>query len=231
MSSIQRVFRHINQINLWESGESISGRGSELACTESLRSTLTKLLRDRGIRSMLDAPCGDFNWMSRMSLTDICYLGIDVVPELVESNSQRYSNPTLQFQLGDITQDELPQQDLIFCRDCLVHLPLRSGCQALSQFYKSGSRYLLATTYSSITVNRDSPTGSWRPLNLCLPPFNLPAPLELIPDPSDDTGANSDKSMGLWDLTTLSPPQLPLFDSPWVVLTDWIRRYWPSWQL
>lgn len=231
MSAIQRVFRHINQVNLWESAESVSGRGSELALTESLRSTLAKLLQDRGIRSMLDAPCGDFNWMSRVPLADIDYLGIEVIPELVESNSQRYSNPALKFQVGDLTQDELPQRDLIFCRDCLVHLPLRSGCQALLQFYKSRSPYLLVTTYPSVTINRDSPTGSWRPLNLCLPPFNLPVPLELIPDPSDDTGANPDKSMGLWDLTALSAPLVPRFESPYVALIGWIRRYWPSWQL
>lgn len=229
---MKRVFSHIRRVNLWESAESASGRGSELSCTESIRSALPMLFEKFGITSMLDAPCGDFNWMQHVPLTGIHYTGMDVVPELIDRNQQRYSTATVRFLSGDITRDALPSVDLILSRDCLVHLSLRDGCCALRQFQQSGSRYLLVTTYPATTQNRDAPTGSWKPLNLCRPPFNLPEPLMLLPDPSDDTGANPDKAMGLWDLRTLTLPPVPRWSSPDVILTTLVRRYFdPSWRL
>jgi SAM-dependent methyltransferase len=229
---MQRVFRHIRQVNLWQSQESASGRGSELACTASLRAALPGLFQQFEITSILDAPCGDFNWMRHVPLAAIAYTGMDVVSELIERNQQQYAAPSVQFVVGDITQDALPSVDLIISRDCLVHLPLRDGCRALRQFQQSGSRYLLATTYPHTSVNRDAPTGSWKPLNLCQPPFNLSAPLLLLPDPSDDTGSNPDKSMGLWELPTLVPPAVPHWSSPQVLWTSFVRRYVnPSWKL
>lgn len=229
---MQRIFTHINQVNLWESIESASGRGSELATTVAIRTVVLELLAQFGINSILDAPCGDFNWMRHIPLNGITYTGIDVVSEMIEKNQVNYGNATIQFMTGDITKDSLPQADLIICRDCLVHLPLRDGCLALRQFQQSGSRYLLTTTYPATTQNRDAAVGSWKPLNLCLPPFSLPTPLMIFSDPSDDTGANPDKSIGLWDLQKMILPTIPHWSSPQVMLTTFVRRHFnPAWKL
>lgn len=229
---MKRVFSHIRRVNLWESSESASGRGSELACTESIRAVLPMLFEKFSITSMLDAPCGDFNWMQHVPLAGIQYTGMDVVPELIDRNQQRYGTATIRFLQGDITRDSLPPVDLIMSRDCLVHLSLKDGCRALNQFKQSGSRYLLLTTYPETQTNKDAPTGSWKPLNLCLPPFNLSPPLMLLPDPSDDTGANPDKSIGLWDLYAMTPPPIPRWSSSDVIFTTLVRRYFnPSWRL
>jgi len=229
---MKRVFSHIRQVNLWQSTESVSGRGSELDCTASIRSALPLLFEKFGITSMLDAPCGDFNWMQHVPRSGIQYTGMDVVPELIDRNQQRYGTATTRFVSGDITRDTLPTVDLIMSRDCLVHLSLQDGCRALNQFKQSGSCYLLVTTYPETQKNKDTPTGSWKPLNLCRPPFNLPSPLMLLPDPSDDTGANPDKAMGLWDLRTMTAPAIPHWSSPDVMLTTFVRQYFnPSWRL
>lgn len=228
---MRRVFSHIRQVNLWQSAESASGRGSELACTETIRSTLPRLFEKLGVRSMIDAPCGDFNWMRYVPLDGITYTGIDVVPELIERNQRNYGTDLIQFVASDITEAALPAVDLIMCRDGLVHLPLRDGCRALQNFKTSGSRYLLATTYPNTVQNRDTPVGSWRALNLLLPPFNLPEPLMLFSDPSDDTGANPDKSIGLWSLEAIDPV-VPRWHSLSVNFTNFVRRYFnPSWKL
>jgi SAM-dependent methyltransferase len=229
---MQRVFDHIRRVNLWQSQESASGRGSELACTAPLRAALPDLFQQFGIRSILDAPCGDFNWMQHVPLAGIAYTGMDIVPDLIDRNQQRYATPSIQFSVGDITKDVLPPVDLIVSRDCLVHLSLQDACRALHQFQQSGSRYLLTTTYPHTSINRDAPTGSWKPLNLCQPPFNFPDPLRLLPDPSDDTGANLDKSMGLWNLQTLTLPAVPQWSSFNVLWISFIRKYInPSWKL
>jgi hypothetical protein len=49
--------------NRWGDDESVSGPGSSLTRTAKLRRELPALLQKVGARTLLDAPCGDFNWM------------------------------------------------------------------------------------------------------------------------------------------------------------------------
>ncbi|CAD5934931.1 hypothetical protein PCC9214_01538 [Planktothrix tepida] len=229
---MKQIFTYISQSNLWQSSESKSGRGSEIDCTTSIRSALPDLFKALKVTSILDAPCGDFNWMRRVQLDKINYLGIDIVSDIIQHNQEKYSTDTIEFKPGDITKDDLPKVDLIICRDCMVHLPLLYGCSALKQFQRSGSTYLLSTTYPKVKVNIDVAAGSWRPLNLCLPPYNCGTPLSIISDPSDDTGEHSDKSIGLWELNAIEPRESLSLFSPQVLLTTWIRQVLsPSWKL
>lgn len=229
---MKRIFTYINQSNLWQSSESVSGRGSELACTESLRASLPSLFKDLGVNSILDAPCGDFNWMSQVSLSGISYIGVDIVPEVVAQNQQKYGTSSIRFIDGDITRTQLPQADLIICRDCLVHLSFWDGYRALKQFKQSKARYLLITTYPTTVKNEDAPTGSWKSLNLCQSPFNFGSPLMLLSDPSDDTGKHPDKSLGLWRLDNMELPDISRWNSLKVMFTTWVREYFnPSWRL
>jgi hypothetical protein len=103
----------------------------------------------------------------------------------------------------DITSDTLPAVDLIFCRDCLVHLPLFDIHAALHNFRQSGATWLLTTTFTRRSHNPDILPGSWRPINLQAPPFNLPAPTRLIDELCTERPGGedfSDKHMGLWKL-------------------------------
>src|ERR1700759_5255204 len=58
------IFETIHRANLWSKGESASGPGSSLAYTHNLRTQLPDLLARFSIRTIYDAPCGDFNWMN-----------------------------------------------------------------------------------------------------------------------------------------------------------------------
>jgi hypothetical protein len=91
----------------------------------------------------------------------------------------------------------LPRADLVLCRDCLVHLSYAHTLCALNNIRASGSKYLLTTTYSGRDRNSDVPTGSWRPIDLQLPPFQLPAPIRLIDEECPLEGFR-DKRLGLW---------------------------------
>lgn len=163
------IFQRIYLTNKWGSKESKSGKGSELSSTEVIRKELPKLIKKLGVESMLDIPCGDFNYMKEINLG--CeYIGADIVPELIASNSIKY--PNVDFRCLDVVNSELPKVDLVLVRDCLVHLSNEEVFKALENIKKSGSRYLLTTSFPEFE-NTDINTGQWRPLNLAVPPFNL----------------------------------------------------------
>ena len=196
------VFSNIYRDNGWKDPESRSGVGSRMEETRVVRSALPDLLRQLDVKTFLDAPCGDLNWIRHVELGAIDYIGADIVPELIADNTRRFSGVTgpggtrYRFQVLDLVTDTVPKVDLVLCRDCLVHLSLRDAAQALRNIVASGSRYLLSTTFASQETNTDIIIG-WRRLDLQLPPFSLPEPLKLFDEESSE---QSDKRLGLWDL-------------------------------
>ena len=54
--------------NGWQSPESKSGGSSTLSATAAIRAALPRLLSDLGVAVLIDAPCGDFNWMRHVDL-------------------------------------------------------------------------------------------------------------------------------------------------------------------
>jgi hypothetical protein len=67
--------------------------------------------------------------------------------------------------------------------------------KAINNIKRSRSQYLLTTTFPDHSTNTGIITGTWQPLNLCAPPFNLPAPIRVIPE--GHPPPYEDKSLGL----------------------------------
>lgn len=193
-----RVFGQIYQNNSWQNSESRSGPDSTLERTEALRRQLPAVLARLGIRTLVDAPCGDCNWLQDVEIDLDAYIGIDIVPELIEENRRRYPCPNWKFEVADLINDPLPPGNAILCRDGLIHLSLADIGRALSNIRRSGIKYLLATSHEAISVNTDITTGEWRSVNLMLAPFNLPVPLTRIVE-NPQTG----KILGVWSLAEL----------------------------
>ncbi len=209
MSKIASFFKDVYEQNDWGDDESRSGVGSSLAATEKLRTDLPVLLRYLKIKSLLDAPCGDFNWMNEVDLGEVTYIGGDIVEEVVARNRERYARPDRQFQVVDLINDDLPAADAVMCRDCLIHFNEDLALAALKNLARSDSRFLLLTTFERlggweslgwVNAELDHEPGlqvsyRFRPINLRLPPFSLPPPLHLI----YETGASvHDKALGVW---------------------------------
>lgn len=203
--STKEVFTEVYNSKHWRSSESISGAGSEMKQTQSLISDLNQLLKDLNIGSVLDIPCGDFNWMQRVDLSKIDYIGADIVDELIHRNIRRYSErENLTFKVLNLITDPLPKSDLIIVRDCLVHFSYIDMMNALQNIKLSGSKYLLTTTFTNHHLNQDIVTGDWRPLNLQEKPFHFPAPIVIINENcTEENGAYRDKSMALWEVSKL----------------------------
>ena len=200
--SPDQVFQEIFRGNRWGGAESVSGPGSDRAQTYVIESELARLVRDLDVETMLDIPCGDFNWMKHVDLGDIQYVGADIVEEIVRSNQMLHSNERRSFQRLNLLDAEIEAYDLIFCRDCLVHLSNFDVHVALKSIARSGSEFLLTTTFPGRVGNGSIATGQWRPLNLEAPPFSMPAPMLLINEKCTEAkGKYSDKSLGLWRIT------------------------------
>ncbi len=199
--SVRAAFTRHYERRDWEDSESVSGHGSTLQRTESIRRALPALFSELGIRSVVDAGCGDFNWFRALDLELDCYLGIEVVEDLARRNQERFGDERRRFVSIDLIRDSLPTSDLILCRDVLVHLKNRQVLAALRNFRRSGSTYLLATTFEASRPNVDVPLGGWRPIHLEGPPFGLGEPLRRISEAeSVEDPRFSDKSLGLWQL-------------------------------
>jgi len=178
-----------------------SGVGSDLDATKALVSALHSSVQALSVRSILDIPCGDFVWMQNIDLGEITYIGADIIETLIASHQRSHASPRRTFRTLDLVADDLPRVDLVLCRDCLVHFSHRLVKKAINNIKRSGSRYLLTTTFPRHLKNNGIVTGTWQPLNLCAPPFNFPAPLQIIDD--HWTPPYEDKSLGLWNVHDL----------------------------
>lgn len=183
--------------------ESVSGIGSEVCRTETIRREIPLLFDEFNVSTVLDIPCGDFNWMRNIDLSGIDYTGADIVRELIRENSDKYEKQSLRFRNLNIIKDALPKVDLVICRDCLVHFSSSDIFLALNNICNSHSGHLLTTTFPEQRGHRDILTGSWRALNLEAAPFSFPKPLKTINEVDAEATSPSDKTLGLWEISEI----------------------------
>jgi hypothetical protein len=193
--ALKRKFTELWTSNGYGNFETHSGSGSTLRATRSLRPLLRDVFARLGVRTLVDAGCGDAVWISDAVAGLDLYVGIDVVDEqiAIDRRVHRGSRHML-FKEGDVSRDLLPRADMIFCRDTLTHLPEEDVRRALSLFKQSGSRYLMATHLDN-APRKDVELGGWRALDLTKPPFHLGPPLEILAE-----APSSAKSLSIWQL-------------------------------
>ena len=111
--TVREAFRRHFVRRDWLEPETVSGRGSALARTASIRRELPPLFAELGVRSVLDAGCGDFNWFRALELDLDRYVGVEVVEELVALNRERFGDSRREFVTLDVIRDPLPAVDMI----------------------------------------------------------------------------------------------------------------------
>jgi len=197
-STPEKIFAEIYRKNIWTDKESRSGTGSSLEKTKILRKVLPELFKDYSINSILDIPCGDFNWMREVNLKSISYIGADIVEEINKNNIKKYSAENKKFVKMNILKDNLPKVDLIFCRDLFIHFTYEDIFKAVINIKKSGSKFLLTTSFMGEKKNRNCPTGGWHSINLLIKPFSFPEPLKMINEEDFKR-----KNLLLWNISDL----------------------------
>lgn len=203
--NIREVFTYIYKNNYWNNPESVSGPGSTIGHTKGIIEGINSFNSHHEIHTILDIPCGDFNWMQQLNFSHIHYVGADIVEEMVRKNQQFYGREGILFQTLDITKDALPACDLIITRDCLVHFSNELIFASLKNLIKSDATFLMTTTFPEQQNNADIVTGNWRPINLTLPPFNLPQPMYVIEENTIEHSSQNlnRKILGVWKISDI----------------------------
>jgi Methyltransferase domain len=178
------IFSHIYANDVWVAPgnqESLSGVGSTQGATGEFVVRLSAFLREVGCRQLVDIGCGDFNWMRNVQ-GDFDYLGVDVVPQVIDANNATYANDTRRFICMDATRTAINPGDVAVCREVLFHLSFRDGLQLLRNIKATGFKYVLLTYDKSVWFNSDIRSGDFRRINLSKSPFRFPAPQRELRD-------------------------------------------------
>lgn len=164
--------------------ETVNGPGSTWEATRAVRAELPRIIERYEIKSILDAPCGEWNWMRHVNLAGVKYAGWDVDEVSIRNNLKRHANINVVFHHINLlsTTMSLPRVDLIICRDFFLHIPNRYIDVCLRKFKNSGSKYLLTTNWPGAPTERhcdlnggedDRPGYYCQPVDLEAEPFRL----------------------------------------------------------
>ena len=169
---------------------SISGHGSNINTKQSnnLISSLLIFIEKYQINSLLDMPCGDFLWMREFlkKKSEIKYLGIDIVDEIIKKNKKKYENEKVKFASFDIINFYTEEKfDLVFMRDFFIHINNSDIKKILINLQKMNIDYFAFENYD-IKKNEDVTIGRHRKINLKLDPFNLGEPMYYFKDYEED---------------------------------------------
>lgn len=130
--------------------------------------------------TVVDLGCGDFNVGKQLVSYTKKYVAVDIVPQLIEHNTQVFKNEKLHFQCLDIAEDILPKGDCAIVRQVLQHI---SNAEILKIIPKlKAYKYILLTEHVpsvAFKPNLDIISGQGTRLKkgsgvvLTAPPFNL----------------------------------------------------------
>ena len=176
------AFEEIYKNSTWGEG---SGPGSSPEATIKYRQVVQEWLDKEEIKTVLDIGCGDWAFSKLLDFSNVKYLGVDIVPEVIEANSDMYESDNVDFGLLDIVNSKFPKVDLILCKDVLQHLP-NYDVEILLEKIKIFSKYALicntvytpdyvvdsATGETASSVNANVITGGYRGIDISFAPFS-----------------------------------------------------------
>ena len=201
-ADLKSRFQAIYDTGVWQHGHDEatpgSGAGSSLAATAPLREALPALLNALDARTLLDVGCGDFSWMQHVAIAQN-YVGVDVVEAVIAMNTRLYGQPGRTFVTADATVDDLPEADVVLCREVMFHLSFADIRKLLRNVLSSKRAYLIATSDRLTTFNSDIPSGDFRLLNMVAWPLKFPQPDHVI----DDSAVFPRRIIGVWDVKRL----------------------------
>lgn len=166
------IFEHIYRNDLWHGG---SGPGSLPSVNRPYVRFLHSFLRHNQIRTVVDLGCGDWQFSRGIDWGEARYLGLDVVPQVLEKNRRRYGRGAVEFDVSPADARDVPAADLLLVKDVFQHICNEKVAAYVREFPRF--KYVLVTNCiqkSRHLMNTDIADGGFRPVDLRLPPFSMP---------------------------------------------------------
>lgn len=213
------TFENIYTNNSWGAGEVAgmgSGTGSSMQATVNIRSSLIGFIETNNIQRMFDIPCGMMNWQMPMlkqiwlKNPDFTYRGMDIASNVITKLQENMHDPAIRARVSvmhrDVTESPLvldisdPEHTMVMSRQMLQHLSDAAVCQALHNFVSVNAKFLLLDFFNKAPSNppRHESGQAERQINLLLPPFSMPQPLQMLDDHPEYP-----RQMFVWDLNEL----------------------------
>jgi hypothetical protein len=177
--SVEQTFETVYKRNFWggNAGEFYSGTGSDPEVAAPYCQMVREFIRSHNIRSIVDVGCGDFRVSRNLLVPGTSYLGVDVVPQLIERNNREFGTRDISFRVMNAVAQPLPGADLCLIRQVLQHLSNQQIRDIIGNC--RGFRYLLVSDHlisnGLAHINTDKPHGpDKRAAGILLdqPPFN-----------------------------------------------------------
>ena len=168
-NNVAATFTTIYDKAMWGGG---SGAGSDLRNTVLYIAYLQHFIERYNIGSIVDLGCGDWRFSKYLRLGTCSYLGLDVVPSVIETNQRTYGTGAVRFEVGDATRFDIPPCDLLLSKDVMQHLSSANVSAILSRL-PAAKHALITNDYHP--ANDDCSNGDTRPLDISGPPFNVAA--------------------------------------------------------
>ena len=160
----EQVFSRIYERGLWgqSAGEFFSGSGSVDSHALQYVAMVQDYVGRHSIRSVVDLGCGDFAIGRRIAELGVDYIGVDVVPALIDHHNTRFGSPAVRFAHLDIVSEDLPQADLCLIRQVFQHLSNRQISRVVPKLRRY-AHVLVTEHYPAPGVatvpNKDKPHG------------------------------------------------------------------------
>lgn len=135
----EKVFTSVYKEALWgrnAEGLGWSGGGANYELTVPYRAYLLKFLKEKKIRSVVDAGCGDWESTKLIDWTGIKYTGYDVVKDVIQRDINRFSSQNIKFIHANFLKTNLPNADLLICKHVCQHITNKDGHKLLKQMHK-----------------------------------------------------------------------------------------------
>jgi SAM-dependent methyltransferase len=175
---ISSVFTGIYKNAVWgtnENGKGHSGNGSTAKNTKPYRNYLTEFMKENHVKSVVDIGCGDWEFSQLIDWRGINYTGFDVVKDVIEHNNKTHSNSHVKFVNDNFLTADLPEADLLICKDVFQHLS-NDEILAFMPKLKKFKHCLFTNDTNPLTdtcENHNIRIGGYRPLDLTEAPFNI----------------------------------------------------------
>jgi SAM-dependent methyltransferase len=174
-SPLTQTFNRIYSEGVWGrdvAGTGTSGSGSTLEITRDYRAYLQDFIKTHGVKSIVDAGCGDWSFSRTIDWADASYVGVDIASDVIDTVRRKYEKGKITFRVGDITE-ELPAADLLISKDVLQHLPNALVQKFIRNNLKKSKYKWALLTNDRGSGNADTVAGGYRVIDLAAPPFDV----------------------------------------------------------